>query len=66
MLTKGEQKFSELEDEILISRVGVPTPERLFQLEALLRRGLSIERLYEETSIDPWFIDQISMITEEE
>ena len=61
----GEQKFSELEDEILISRVGVPTPERLFQLEALLRRGLSIERLYEETSIDPWFIDQISMITEE-
>ena len=58
----GEHKFSEIEDEILISKVGIPTPERLFQLEALLRRGFSIERLYEETSIDTWFIDQISII----
>ena len=61
----GEHKFSEIEDEILISKVGIPTSERLFQLEALLRRGFSIERLYEETSIDPWFIDQISIISEE-
>ena len=61
----GEQKFSEIEDEILISKVGIPTSERLFQLETLLRRGFSIERLYEETSIDPWFIDQISIIAEE-
>ena len=62
---QGEQKFSELDDETLINKVGVPTPERLFQLEELIRRGFSIERLYEETSIDPWFIDQIFMITEE-
>ena len=57
----GERKFSEMEDEILIDKVGIPTPERLFQLETLLRRGYSIERLCEETSIDPWFIDQISL-----
>ncbi len=62
---QGEQKFSELDDETLINKVGVPTPERLFQLEELIRRGFSIERLHEETSIDPWFIDQIFMITEE-
>ena len=47
----GEQKFSEIEDEILISKVGIPTSERLFQLETLLRRGFSIERLYEELSL---------------
>ena len=35
----GEHKFSEMEDEILINKVGIPTPERLFQLETLLRRG---------------------------
>ena len=61
----GEQKFSEIEDEILIKKVAIPTPERLFQLEALLQRGYSVERIHEETFIDPWFIDQISIITEE-
>ena len=61
----GEQKFSEIEDEILFKKVAIPTPERLFQLEALLQRGYSVERIHEETFIDPWFIDQISIITEE-
>ena len=61
----GEQKFSEIEDKILIKKVAIPTPERLFQLEALLQRGYSVERIHEETFIDPWFIDQISIITEE-
>ena len=32
------------------------TPERLFQLEALLRRGVTVERLAELTGIDPWFL----------
>ena len=61
----GEQKFSEIEDEILIKKVAIPTPKRHFQHEALLQRGYSVERIHEETFIDPWFIDQISIITEE-
>ncbi len=41
------------------------TPDRPFQLEAALRRGISIERLHEATWVDPWFLDQISLIVEE-
>ena len=37
----------------------VPTPERIFQVEAALRRGVSVERLHEVTGIDPWFLDQM-------
>ena len=37
------------------------------KLEAALRRGVTIEqtRLHEVTAVDPWFLDQISQITEE-
>ena len=34
-------------------------PSGSFQVEAALRRGVSVERLHEATGIDPWFLDQI-------
>ena len=40
------------------------TPERLFQLETLLRRGVPVERLAELTGIDPWFLSEIAAITD--
>ena len=46
-------------------RAAIATPDRPFQLEAALRRGISVERLYEATEVDPWFLDQIACITEE-
>ena len=44
---------------------GRPTPERIFQIEAALRRFVSVERVHEATGVDPWFCDQILQIVEE-
>src|SRR5581483_1586460 len=48
----------------LVRRCAVATPERLFLVEAALRRGVEIARLHEATGIDPWFLDQIALIVE--
>ncbi|MEM7271565.1 MAG: carbamoyl-phosphate synthase large subunit [Actinomycetota bacterium] len=60
-----EQRFNEMNLEALEAAVQVATPDRIFQVEAALRAGVSIERLYELTWIDPWFLDQMSVIVEE-
>src|SRR6476659_9991704 len=61
----GERELDALSDEELVRAAAVPTPERLFQVEAALRRFVSIERVHEATRIDPWFCDQILHIVEE-
>src|SRR5439155_3395070 len=61
----GETIYDDLDDDELVRRAAVGTPDRPFQLEAALRRGISIERLYATTRVDPWFLDQIAMIVEE-
>ena len=38
----------------------VATPDRLFHLEAALRRGICVERIHEASGVDPWFLDQIA------
>ncbi|MGI9033319.1 MAG: carbamoyl-phosphate synthase large subunit [Acidimicrobiales bacterium] len=53
------------DDDELVRRSAVATPDRPFQLEAALRRGISIDRLHAATRVDPWFLDQIAAITEE-
>jgi carbamoyl-phosphate synthase large subunit len=58
-------RFDELADDELLEACGVSTPDRIFQVEAALRRGLSIEAINATSKIDPWFLDQLSMITEE-
>lgn len=58
-------RFDGLSDEELLAACGVATPDRIFQVEAALRRGLSIEAINATSKIDPWFLDQLLMITEE-
>lgn len=60
----GELEFESLSDDDLLKAAATPTPDRLFQLEAALRR-FSIEQVFEATKVDPWFLDQISQISEE-
>jgi carbamoyl-phosphate synthase large subunit len=48
-----------------VRRASIATPDRPFQLEAALRRGITVERIYSATGVDPWFLDQISQIIEE-
>ena len=61
----GEKDFESLSDDELLRKVSIPTPERLFQIGELLLRGISIEKIHEETYIDFWFLDQLQIIVEE-
>ena len=61
----AEALFDELDDDELVRRAAVATPDRPFQLEAALRRGIPAERLASATQVDPWFLDQIAQIVEE-
>ncbi len=61
----AEAELDALSVDDLVLATAVPTPNRLFELEAALRRGVTIERLHETTAIDPWFLDQIQQISEE-
>jgi carbamoyl-phosphate synthase large subunit len=61
----GEAVLDGLGDDDLVARAAIGTPDRPFQLEAALRRGITIEALAERTSVDPWFLDQILRIVEE-
>jgi carbamoyl-phosphate synthase large subunit len=62
---RAEAALDALPDDELVARAAVATPDRPFQLEAALRRGISIERVAAETKVDPWFLDQIAQIVEE-
>ncbi len=61
----AEAQQRKLSDDDLLAAVRVATPDRMFQVAEALRRGVSVERVHELTKIDPWFLDQIAMITDE-
>ncbi len=48
----------------LLERVATATPERIFQLESLLRRGVGVDELAAATGIDPWFLSQLAEISD--
>jgi carbamoyl-phosphate synthase large subunit len=42
--------------------IAVPTADRLFYVGDAMRTGISLERIYELTAIDPWFLAQLQRI----
>jgi len=60
----AEASFDDTSTDELMAEAAVATPERLFQLEALLRRGVSVAELADLTGIDPWFLGEIAGITD--
>ena len=46
-------------------QAAVATPDRIFEVESLLRRGVPLDEVHEVTRIDPWFLDQMLAIVEE-
>ncbi|MCK4177384.1 carbamoyl-phosphate synthase large subunit [Aciditerrimonas ferrireducens] len=58
----GEAALAERSEEELLASLTVPTPDRIFAVEAALRRGIEVERIQAATGIDPWFLDQIGAI----
>src|SRR4030095_15548079 len=61
----AEAELDALDDEELIGRAAMGTPDRPFQLEAALRRGVTVDDLAARTKVAPWFLDQILRIVEE-
>lgn len=61
----GERDFDNLSNDELLEMVSTPTPDRLFQIGELIRRGVSIEDIHDVTDIDFWFLDQLQIIVEE-
>jgi carbamoyl-phosphate synthase large subunit len=61
----AEKALDQLDDEALIAAAAIATPGRIFEVEALLRRGHTVDQVHEATRIDPWFLDQMLSITEE-
>ncbi len=61
----GETQYADRSSEELLNAVRTPTPERIFEIGELLRRGTPVTHISEATGIDPWFIDQMLSIVEE-
>ena len=61
----AERLYDGWDDDELVRRCAVATPDRPFHLEAALRRGISVERLHAATGVDPWFLDQFALIIDE-
>ncbi|MGI8491973.1 MAG: carbamoyl-phosphate synthase large subunit, partial [Acidimicrobiales bacterium] len=61
----GESLFEGWDDDELVRRAAVATPDRPFHLEAALRRGIPVERIQRATGVDPWFLDHISLVVDE-
>jgi carbamoyl-phosphate synthase large subunit len=61
----AEAEVDSVPAEELLRRAAVATPDRIFEVESLLRRGVPIEAVHESTRIDPWFLEQILAVVEE-
>jgi carbamoyl-phosphate synthase large subunit len=59
-----EREYDALSADELVRMVVQATPERPFLLDAALRRGVTVERLYEATGIDPWFLQHLASLGE--
>ncbi|WP_066500647.1 carbamoyl-phosphate synthase (glutamine-hydrolyzing) large subunit [Abyssisolibacter fermentans] len=73
-LTSLEGKFNglrmyslmELKEEELYEKINKCDDERIFGLAEALRRGISVEKLHEVTTIDPWFLHGVNNIVQME
>jgi carbamoyl-phosphate synthase large subunit len=61
----AEQGIDALDDDQVLRHTEVPTPDRIFAVEAALRRGADPAALARRTGIDPWFLAQIGRISAE-
>ncbi|NDY89614.1 carbamoyl-phosphate synthase large subunit [Ideonella livida] len=52
--------------EEIVEEIGEPGPERILFVGDAFRIGMSLEEIFEETAIDPWFLAQIEQIIQAE
>ena len=52
-----DERSNDLED--IIQEIGEPGPDRIWYLADAFRMGMGLDEVFEETKIDPWFLEQI-------
>ncbi|HYP17855.1 MAG TPA: carbamoyl-phosphate synthase large subunit, partial [Opitutus sp.] len=55
-----------LEEKVINAKLGTPNAERIFYIRHAFRAGYTVERIFELTKIDPWFLHQLREIFEME
>ncbi|MDE0319161.1 MAG: carbamoyl-phosphate synthase large subunit [Acidimicrobiaceae bacterium] len=61
----GEAQYAECTTAELLDAISTPTPERVFEMGELLRRGADPDEVSTATGVDPWFVDQMLAIIDE-
>jgi carbamoyl-phosphate synthase large subunit len=59
----SESVYDLLDDAELMAKACEPTPERVFHMEAALRRAIAPDTIAAVTGVDLWFVDQLQRIT---
>jgi carbamoyl-phosphate synthase large subunit len=62
----GSAGFEPRSGDELDAKVATPSSERLWWTAEALRRGYSVEKAFELSKIDPWFLENIRQIVETE
>ncbi len=62
----GVSNFGKLSKEELMSKLTYPSSERQFIIYEALRKGVSVDEIYNLTKIKHWFLDQMKELVEEE
>ena len=60
------KNFDTLSKEELLQRLVTPSSERHFLMYEALRKGASVDEIYEATRVKRWFIEQMKELVEEE
>jgi carbamoyl-phosphate synthase large subunit len=60
----AESQFDDLSDSELLDAVKTANPDRIYAVEALTRRGVPIQKIYEKCGYDAWFLTEIKKISE--
>ena len=58
----GSDGFEPRDDADLDAKLAKPHSDRLWYVGEALRRGYTVERLFELTMIDPWFLNNIAQL----
>ncbi|MEI7669365.1 MAG: carbamoyl-phosphate synthase large subunit, partial [Pseudomonadota bacterium] len=67
-LETGLSGLDEVEGDLdsLRKKIAIPTPDRILQIAQALRLGMKADEVFQITSYDPWFIEQLEGIVKQE
>ena len=60
------KNFNELSKEELLAKLATPSSERHFQMYEALRKGATVDEIYNLTKVKKWFIEQMKELVDEE